>query len=70
VINGTGSISFKGDYDRAAEQRELLAADGINVAADWALVGWPAIRWQGAGAPTFFDEPLGFDSPPNDWKDC
>ena len=69
VINGTGSISFKGDFERAGIQRELLIQEGLEMTEGWAIGDWPDVRWDGDSAPTFFDEPLGFDRPPDDWDD-
>lgn len=69
VINGTGAISFKGDFERATLQRELLQQEGLEVDAEWRLSAWPAERWSGDGAPDFFDEPIGFDQPPGDWDE-
>ncbi|MFT6400371.1 MAG: methylated-DNA-protein-cysteine methyltransferase-like protein [Bradymonadia bacterium] len=68
VINSAGRISFKGDVERASLQRELLHDEGLKVDENWALTDWLDVAWDGLGAPTFFDEQFGFDSPPDDWE--
>ena len=69
VINGAGSISFRGDFERATLQRELLQQEGVEVDETWALANWPRDRWKADDALDFFEEPIGFDRPPEDWGD-
>lgn len=69
VVNGAGRISFKGDLERAALQRQCLRDEGIAVDDDWVLGDWAEVRWQASFFPAFFQETYAFDRPPTDWTD-
>ena len=69
VINAKGQISFRGETDRALLQRHLLEIEGVTFDRR-GVTDLSAFRWDGDGAPRFFDQPIADPyAPPDDWID-
>lgn len=65
VTNAQGAVSFRGDVHRAQRQRQRLTVEGV-VFDSRGRFDLSRVRWDGDGAPTFFDDP---HAPPDDWDD-